>query len=472
MMNIETLRENFAEAGQDQVFRFWDSLDDAGQDRLTEQLKAVDLAEIRSLVEKLLGQEEDPGGDYSGLEPAPYVQLPANGGDPALWAEARRLGEEALRAGRVAAFTVAGGQGTRLGFDGPKGTFPITPVREATLFQVFAEKILCASKTYGVGIPWFIMTSQLNHQATVDFFRSQDFFGLDESDVFFFSQGMMPAVDFDGKLILSEPDSLALSPDGHGGSLRALVRSGATAKMKERGVDVISYFQVDNPLVRCIDPTFIGFHLKEQSEMSSKMLPKAYPGEKVGVFCQEGDTISVVEYSDLPEDMAHQEDKEGGLRFKAGSIAIHILSRDFVDRMGSGEGSLPMHRANKKIAVVDENGVSRKPDDPNGVKFEMFVFDALPMARNPIIIETAREEDFSPVKNAEGVDSAVSCRRDLLRQYVRWLKEVQVAVPANEDNDPEVVFEISPLRGFDRESFVGNPDNQEINPPSEGEVIA
>lgn len=160
------------------------------------------------------------------------------------------------------------------------------------------------------------------------------------------------------------------------------------------------------------------------------------------------------------------------MRFKAGSIAIHILSRDFVDRMGSGEGSLPMHRANKKIAAVDENGVSRKPDDPNGVKFEMFVFDALPMARNPIIIETAREEDFSPVKNAEGVDSAVSCRRDLLRQYVRWLKEVQVAVPANEDNDPEVVFEISPLRGFDRESFVGNPDNQEINPPSEGEVIA
>ncbi len=471
-MDAETLRKTYEEAGQGQVFRYWDSLDEAGRERLTSQLEAVDLDEIRSLVRKLVGEGGEAAPDFSALEPAPYVPLPGKGGDPAVWQEARRTGEEALRSGRVAAFTVAGGQGTRLGYDGPKGTFPVTPVREATLFQVFAEKIRCASETYGVPIPWFIMTSQLNHEETVSFFRSHEFFGLGESNVFFFSQGMMPAVDFEGNLLLAEPGSLALSPDGHGGSLRALVRSGATAVMKERGIDVISYFQVDNPLVRCIDPTFVGFHLREESEMSSKMLPKAYPGEKVGVFCEEGDTLSVVEYSDLPEDMANQTDADGGLRFKAGSIAIHILSRDFVDRMGGGEGALPMHRANKKIGVVGEDGVTRKPDEPNGVKFEMFVFDALPMAKNPVVIETEREEDFSPVKNAEGLDSPSTCRRDLLRQYTRWLGDVGVSVPCSVDGDPEIVFEISPLRGFDRQSFAENPKNSGLTAPGEGEVFA
>ena len=470
-MDIDKIREEFEKAGQGQVFRFWETLDSDQRENLISQLKEVDLSEISRLVDTLVVGEGEAATDFSSLQPPPYIPLPELGGDAARWADARATGEEALRAGRVAAFTVAGGQGTRLGFDGPKGTFPVTPVRNATLFQVFSEKILCAGEIYGVRIPWFIMTSRINHEATVAFFRENEFFGLLEEDVIFFSQGMMPAVDFEGKLVLESPDSLALSPDGHGGSLRALVRSGATAEMEKRGVDIISYFQVDNPLVRAIDPAFVGFHIQEQSEMSSKMIPKAYPEEKVGHFTLLNDKLTVIEYSDLPDELARQLDDDEQLRFRAGSIAIHILSREFVERMGSGEGGLPMHRANKKIGVAGEDGVTRKPDQPNGVKFEMFVFDALPEAKNPVVIETARNEDFSPVKNAEGRDSPESCRKDLLLQYRRWMSSAGVAVPSDGVGMPERVFEITPLRGFDCESFLANPKNHNLDSPTEGQVL-
>ena len=470
-MDIKKLRTDYENAGHGQVFRFWDCLTEEQQQNLAAQLAEVDLTEVADLVDTLVKGDGAIETDFASLQPAPYIPLPAEGGDPALWNQARETGEEALRAGRVAAFTVAGGQGTRLGYDGPKGTFPVTPVRNATLFQVFAEKIRCASETYQASIPWLIMTSRINHEATVSFFRENDYFGLGEDNVIFFSQGMMPAVDFDGKLLLESPDSLALSPDGHGGSLRALVRSGATATLKQRGIDIISYFQVDNPLVRVIDPAFIGFHLAEGSEMSSKMIPKAYPGEKVGHFTLDNGKLTVIEYSDLPTDLAEEKEADGKLRFRAGSIAIHVISRDFIDKLGSGQGGLPMHRADKKIGVANEQGETVKPDSPNGVKFEMFVFDALPKAANPVVIETAREEDFSPVKNAEGVDSPETCRRDLLRQYVRWLKAVGVEVPANAEGDPAYPFEITPLRGFDRESFTGDPQNQGLAVPAENEVL-
>lgn len=455
MDEIEKLRANFDSAGQGHVFRFWDDLSGPERDNLISQLREVDLAELDLLVNTLVRGRGAIPVDFESLTPAPYIALPEQGGNGSDWQAAREAGEAALRAGRVAAFTVAGGQGTRLGFDAPKGTFPVSPVRQATLFQVFAEKILSARIFYSASIPWYIMTSRINRAATEKFFAENDYFGLGRDSVLFFSQGMMPAVDFEGRLILEARDSLALSPDGHGGSLRALVRSGATAEMKKTGIDIISYFQVDNPLVRAIDPTFIGFHLLGDSEMSSKMIPKAYPGEKVGHFCRDGDTTCVIEYSDLPAALAEQRDDGGKLRFLAGSIAIHVLDRDFVERVGgSAEGSLPMHRADKKITAVLADGTVSKPEKPNGVKFEMFVFDALPLARHPVIIETERSEDFSPVKNAEGVDSPKTCCEDQLRQYARWAKLAGAAIVTDESGLPGVVFEISPLAGFDRENFL------------------
>jgi UDP-N-acetylglucosamine/UDP-N-acetylgalactosamine diphosphorylase len=266
----------------------------------------------------------------------------------------------------------------------------------------------------------------------------------------------MPAVTFDGKIMLETRSALALSPDGHGGSLRALARSGSLDLMRREGIDTLSYFQVDNPLVRVIDPAFIGWHVLRGSEMSSKMVTKAYAEEKVGHFCVQNGKTVVIEYSDLPMDLQRQKDANGQLRYIAGSIAIHVLDREFVQRTaasGGGAQALPFHRADKKIPTVDAGGQAIKPDKPNGVKFEMFVFDALPFARNPVVIETLRENDFSPVKNAEGVDSPKTSRDDQLRQYARWLAANGAAVATDDTGLPKAAIEVSPLFGYDEESF-------------------
>ena len=466
-MNIEQLLPAFRAAGQEQVFAFWDQLTPAAQQELLAQAAEVDLAEVERLNRTLVFKSGGATADLADLSPAPYVLLPENGGSTAEWAAAQAAGEAALRAGRVAAFTVAGGQGTRLGYDGPKGTFVVTPLRKKPLFQVFAEKIKAVGLRYGRPLHWFIMTSHANHAQTEAFFVQHKYFGLDAGRVHFFRQGRMPAVDFAGKIMLETPGTLALSPDGHGGSLRALHRSGALDLMKAEGIDTISYFQVDNPIVRCVDPAFIGFHLLAGSEMSSKMVPKAYPEEKVGHFCIQRGKLVVVEYSDMPIAMQRETTPAGGLRYNAGSIAIHVIDREFARRLAGGDTTgahttssgraevpvLPFHRADKKIATVDAGGKALKPEKANGVKFEMFVFDALPFARNSVVIETARADDFSPVKNAEGVDSPQTCREDQLRQFARWLKAVGAAVETDATGLPRTAVEFSPLFGYDAATF-------------------
>ncbi len=448
------LVEAFTRAGQGQVFAHLDQLAPAAQERLLSQAAEIDLGEIARLNCLLLTPGAAAGINLDGLSPAPYEPLPEHGGDPAAWASARETGEAALRAGRVAAFTVAGGQGTRLGYAGPKGTFPVTPVRRKPLFQVFAEKILAAGRRFGRTPRWFIMTSHANHAATEAFFAAHSFFGLDPARVHFFRQGRMPAVGFDGKILLEARDAIALSPDGHGGSLRALDRSGALDLMAGEGVDTVSYFQVDNPLVRCLDATFLGWHLRRGADMSAKMVPKSAPGEKVGVFCRQNGKTVVIEYSDLPLARQQETDPETGrLRFLAGSIALHVLDREFVRRMARSDHGLPFHRADKTIPVIDAAGNLVKADKPNGIKFEMFVFDALPFARNPVVVETRRADDFSPVKNADGADSPATCQADQLRQFVRWLQAAGVAVVTDGSGLPSCVFEVAPSFGEDEETF-------------------
>jgi UDP-N-acetylglucosamine/UDP-N-acetylgalactosamine diphosphorylase len=459
-MNDDSLMERFRGAGQAQVFAFWSGLDAAGRAALAAAAREIDLDELARLKRSLLAPGAAAGVNLAGLAPAPYEPLPEHGGDAGAWRRAAAAGEEALRAGRVAAFTVAGGQGTRLGYDGPKGTFPVTPVKQKPLFQVFAEKIRAAGTRFGRPLHWFIMTSQANHAPTEAFFEEHHCFGLERGRVHFFRQGRMPAVDFSGKILLEERGMVALSPDGHGGSLRALARHGALDLMRSEGIDTISYFQVDNPLVRCIDPAFIGFHLLGGSEMSSKMVPKAYPEEKLGHFCRQDGRIVVIEYSDLPMALQRETDGRGRLRYLAGSIAIHLLDRDFVARMAGATGgpaagpALPFHRADKKVATIDATGAPVQPAQPNGVKFELFVFDALPFARNPLVIETRRADDFSPVKNAAGVDSPATSRDDQLRQFARWLRAAGVAVKTDATGLPEAALEISPRFAGDEESFV------------------
>ncbi len=435
------------------MFAFIEQLAPQEREHLLAQAAEVDLAEIEHLKKTLIDAGSASGLHMEGLEPAPYQKLPEHGGDDASWQQALQAGEDALRAGQVAAFTVAGGQGTRLGYDGPKGTFPVTPVKHKALFQVFAEKIRATAERYGRPLHWFIMTSHQNHEATQAFFEEHKYFGLSPQHVHLFRQGRMPAVDLEGKILLESKSSIALSPDGHGGSLRALERSGALDLMEQEGISTISYFQVDNPLVRCTDPAFIGWHLKRGSQMSSKMLPKAYAEEKLGHFCIQDGRLVVVEYSDLPMEMQRQTDEDGQLRFVAGSVAIHMLDRDFVRSMASGQASLPFHRADKKISTIDAQGNPVKPEQPNGIKFEMFVFDALPFAQNPLVIEARRQDEFAPVKNAQGLDSPQTCREDQLKQFARWVNAQNSNVPVDENGSPSVTFEVSPLFGYDEASF-------------------
>lgn len=453
--NAENLVQAFEDAGQGQVFNYFSELEPAAQEALLAQAATIDLAEVASLVTTHVLSAHESGVNLEGLKPAPHIALPEHGGDPAQWEAAVEAGAAAIAGGRVAAFCVAGGQGTRLGYDGPKGTYPVTPITQKTLFQVFAEKIARSGERFGAPIHWFILTSEINNAATVEAFEAAAFFGLQKEQVHFIVQGLVPAVDHEGKILLSEKGKIAMTPDGHGGSLRALVRSGAIDTMREKGIDTVSYFQVDNPIVQCIDPAFIGFHLLGHSELSSKMVPKAYPLEKVGHFCVQNGSNCVIEYSDMPNAMQEERTADGELRFRAGSVAIHVFDREFIARAGgdTAESALPFHRADKKIPFVNAEGKTVKPELPNGVKFEMFVFDALPMANNPVIIEAARREDFSPVKNAEGVDSPQTSAEDQCRMFAAWLRAAGLEIETDSSGLPPFQFEISPRFAADCADF-------------------
>lgn len=444
-MNASDVATKLESIGQSHVLRFLDRLDSAGKQRLLGQLEAIDL---NSLGELVATQVKVKAAIPLPRQIAPVNALPYRPGNEQQkkqYAEAEARGRDLLKAGKVGAFLVAGGQGTRLGYDGPKGEYPVTPIKSKPLFQVFAEQLLAHSRDAGVAVPWYIMTSDVNDAATRAFFAKHAHFGYDPKNIFIFPQGMMPAFAMDGAMLLAEQDSLALSPDGHGGSLRALSKSGALADMKRRGVEHLSYFQVDNPIVQCVDPLFIGLHDLSGSEMSSKTIPKAHALEKVGNFVVGDGVVQVIEYSDLPEDLAKKTNADGTLQFNAGSIAIHALRVSFIERLNAGgQLSLPWHRAEKKVPYVNESGTLIKPDKPNAVKLEQFVFDAIPLARNALIYTTDRAEEFSPVKNAEGADSPQTCRRDQIRRAARWLKDAGVDV-AMKEGEVDATIEISPL---------------------------
>lgn len=435
-------------SGQSHVLRFFDSLPDSGKAKLLGQLATLDLGYLAELSRTYV-VAKPPVHIPAKIDPVKvYPRQPA-GSQVDLYERAKARGRELLAAGKVAAFLVAGGQGTRLGYDGPKGEFPVTPIRNKPLFQVFAEQLLAWSRLTGKLAPWYIMTSDVNDAATRAFFAKHNHFGYPPGDVVFFQQGMIPAFSADGKLLLAEKDSLALAADGHGGSLAALHKSGALADMRRRGITHLSYFQVDNPLVHTLDPLFLGLHDLTGSEMSSKTIPKAHALEKVGNFCVGDGVLQVIEYSDLPESLAKQTNADGSLRFNAGSIAIHALRVDFIERLtSSGNLSLAWHRAEKKMPFVDAAGAVVKPESPNAVKLEQFVFDAIPLAKNAIVLETDRAEEFSPVKNADGGDSPATSRRDQSARHARWLAAAGVKVPEG------ATVEISPLYAPTQDALV------------------
>ena len=427
------------EFGQEHVFTYWNELTAAEKKDLIQELAAIDFP----LMKKLYGESDEV--KHHEFSPAPFIHL--HGIDEQDFPAARKAGAEHIASGKTAAFLVAGGQGSRLGFDGPKGKFPIGPVSGKTLFHFHGEKIRKAELQYSTTIPFLVMTSKDNHEETVDFFRKEKFFGLKEENVHIFRQNMIPSIDMKGRLILSSKSSIFMNPDGHGGSLYALNDSGILKTIRDQGIETLSYFQVDNPLVNIIDPLFIGFHIMKDSQVSSKALIKAYPEEKTGVFVEFPDgKTGIIEYSDMTNEQLHQRGPDGNLLYSAGNPAIHLFSTSFITGLtGRDQGmTLPFHRAVKKISAF-KNGTAGEIE---GYKFEKFVFDALPLAERSLILETKREDEFAPVKNASGKDSPESASEMMHSLYCRWLKNEGITVP-----ESVKILEISPLLSADGSGF-------------------
>lgn len=427
---IEDLKRHFAACGQEHVWAFWDRLDARGRATLETQTRrlAPQLPELVAAERAARGASGRPAERR--IEPAEVIPLPGRGADAGRFAAARERGESLLRQGKLAAFVVAGGQGTRLGFEGPKGCFPIGPVSTRTLFEIQAQKIRGLARRAGVRVPWYVMTSDATDGPTREAFEQASHFGIDPPDVRMFRQGMVPAFSFEGRMLLERPDRIFESPNGHGGSLTALESSGALDDMERRGIDTIFYYQVDNPLVRIGDPAYLGFHAEAGAEMSCKVVRKTDPAEKVGVVARVEERIGVVEYTELQDEQRFQRDASGELVFWAGNVAIHLLSTAFVRRVAADAASLlPFHISAKKIPALDPEGRPTSPQEPNGNKLERFVFDALPAADRVCVVETSAPEEFAPVKNARGADSPESSRRALTAQYRRWLEAAGLELP-------------------------------------------
>ncbi len=417
--------------GQQHVMRWFDELDPEGQQRLLGQIAALDLEWLERV------QSSDVDAHERG-EIAPCQDV-VRAGDPQE-ADARAAGDEALSAGRVGALVVAGGQGSRLGFDGPKGAYPIGAVSGATLFQLHAERLLAAGRRYGRQPSLYLMTSETNHQATVDLFEDNDLFGLPADRVLIFQQGMAPAVDTDGKLLLKAKDRLVMAPNGNGGTFAALRDGGAFDHMARCGVDVLAYIHVDNPLAPTCDPLFVGHHLLRGSQFSCKAIPKTGPAEKVGSFAMVDGRLCIVEYTELPQELAEARGDDGELLFGASNPGLYLWSAEFAAAQAA-RADLPFHRAFKKIKHMDDQGALVKPDSPCGYKFEAFAMDTLADAETTMLLLLPdRDTEFAPVKNASGVDSPESARRLMSELYGEWIVKAGGRV-----ENAEAQIEISPL---------------------------
>lgn len=424
--------------GQDHVLHGWEELPVSIRESLVADLAAIDFPEL----ELLYRRKNETQSAMPAVEK--LAPIPVEDGD-SLGKSAVERGEAALRAGEVAVLLVAGGQGSRLGFDKPKGMFPVGPVSGASLFQIHAEKVLALSRKYGRPVPFLVMTSPATHADTVAFFAQHRHFGLADGQVIFFQQGTMPALDREtGKLLLDSPGKLFLSPNGHGGTLTALADTGLLEDLKSRGVRHIFYFQVDNPLVFVADPAFVGRHIETGSEASSKVVFKERPEEKVGILALVDGKCGIVEYSDLPKELAAEREPTGELRYRAGNPAIHVFSVAFLERVTTGAGRLGFHIAKKKVPHWNPaTGETVSPSTENALKFELFVFDALPLAEKWLAVSVRREDEFAPVKNAEGADSPATCREMQIARAGRWLTSAGVSVPAGVELEIRPTFALT-----------------------------
>jgi len=434
--------------GQQHLLRFRNELTATELSGLLEQIALVDFDLIATSPDQSRAAEsaDDSKSTRADRAAAPQqvIRQPRSETDTRLRTEAAAAGEELLAEGRVAVITVAGGQGTRLGLDQPKGMFPIGPCSDRTLFQIFAEQILARRRRHGAALPWYLMTSEVTHADTQAFFALHNYFDLSRDTVFFFRQGNLPAVDADsGAVLMSSRSALCSSPDGHGGMVAALKNSGCLQQMAGHGIEHLFYHQVDNPTVILCDPVMLGLHAQRRSQITTNVVHKTDASERMGVLVDLDSRTEIIEYSELTPEQTAACDADGQWIFWAGNTAIHVFRRDFLEYLTEEGIRLPLHQARKKVVHIDTAGRPIEPMEPNAIKFERFIFDALPMAERTLIVEGDRQQEFNPVKNADGQDSPETARAALSAIGRQWLQEAGYVVPG------ETAVEISPLIALD-----------------------
>ncbi len=408
--NIEEITSVLKKYHQQHLLKSYENLKPNMKKKLLEQLNNIDFELINSLYENT-NKKNDKDEDAI-IEPIEYYDKNK------LYDEYKHyesIGKRAIEQGKLAAVTMAGGQGTRLGHEGPKGTFDIGLDSHKSLFELLADSLKESGKKYGVIVPWFIMTSRENNQETIEFFEKHKFFGYQkDKNIFFFEQGELPMVDTEGKILIGEDGLVKEAADGHGGIYESLVKGGMTQKMRQLGVEWVFIGGVDNCLVKMVDPVLMGLAIDKEVTAAGKSVVKANPKEKVGVFCKKNGKPNVIEYSEISDEMAEAIDDNGELVYGESHILCNLFNIDAIERMGASE--LPYHSAFKKATYIDKNGNKVVPEGPNAYKFEAFLFDAFGELDNMIVLRVNREEEFAPVKNAEGVDSPETAR-ELYRKF-------------------------------------------------------
>ena len=390
--------------GQEHILNNYESLSQENKEKLLNQILTIDLNQIKDLYEST---KKEISFANDKIEPIEYVDKSALSEEELK--KYTELGENAIRAGKYAVVTMAGGQGTRLGHNGPKGTFMMGLEEDKSIFEILIDSIKQNNKKYGVTIPWYIMTSRENNEQTEKFFKDNNYFGYDAKAIIFFKQGELPMCSEDGKLLMDENGSIKEAADGHGGIFESMRRNGIIFDMKEKGIEWAFIGPVDNILVKMVDPVLLGVALDKNVLAAGKSVVKAGPKEKVGVFCRRNGKPGVVEYTEITDDLAEATNEKGELVFGESHINCNMFNVGAIEEVSKKK--LPYHSAHKKAKYIDENGKLVIPEKPNAYKFESFIFDAFDMLNDMAILRVKREEEFAPVKNAEGNDSPETARK-------------------------------------------------------------
>lgn len=438
-LEAETILKKYK---QEHVLHFLESRSAEEKAQLIDQIHSVDFEQLFEILHKKDQHSEDNSATITPIPYEDWDKYDTNEQDAYT-----QLGWEIIRSGKVAVIVVAGGQGSRLGHDGPKGTLNIGLPSRKSLFQLQAERLLNLSRKANKHIPWYIMTSPENHQETVAFFSSANYFGYPADECFFFQQNTMPVLDHEGKLMLTASAGLRFAPSGNGECFSSLKRSGALADMKRRGVNWLFYYNVDNALIKVADPAFIGVAASHNNPIASKVIEKMNPEEKIGIFCLKNNFPAVVEYTEIPNHLLRERDHDGRLKYHVGNISIHLFRYDFVEQHADTE--LSYHIASKRMDYVDFTGNLMKPEAPNAYKLERFIFDFFPLAARMTVLKMKREEEFAPVKNKEGEDSPVSARKLVLKLHNKWM--INAGITAEQLQSRAI--EISPLISYSGEGI-------------------